>query len=412
MAGSAAQAWARGGRWFASVLVLFVAAILCSLAVVAVYLRDEVLDTDTYVATVAPLGTNPTVRTAVAQRLTDEIITRSDLQGLTTSVADKLVQEGAPSQVTDLVGPVVSGVSSFLNSKINDLMATQRFEDAWRNINRLAHQGLVTVLLGQQGKIISSEGNTVTLDIGELLTLVKQQLVSEGLTIFGKIPDVSIQYTVLESDQLPTIRTYTRLLDAAGTWLPWVALVLLFAGVLTAPNWRRGIMTGAIMVGLVALLFLAALYVVRTYYVDNLPATIKSPQAAEVVINTMLRFLVEALQTLVAAMLVFLVGAFLAGPSRFAVAIRRLLNKGIDALAGLLARAGAWVAATGRVLAAAYHPLHIGLVLLAVVIFVLVKNPGISAVVWTTVAVVLMLLVMEVFVRAGPRVAPKQPASA
>jgi hypothetical protein len=359
---------------------------------------------------VAPLAEDPTVRSAVSQRLTDEIITRSDLQGLATTLADKLEQEGAPDQLSDLVGPLVSGVSSFLNSKINQLMATQRFEDAWRNINRLAHEGLVTVLTGEQGKIVSSQGNTVTIDLGELLTLVKQQLVAEGLTIFGKIPDVSIQYTLFESDQLPKVRTYTRLLDVVGTWLPWVALILVLAGVLTAPNRRRGIIVASIMIGLTALLFLAAISVVQTYYVDNLPAEVRSPQAAEIVINTVLRFLVAALQTLVAAMVVFLIGALLAGPSRPAVAIRRLLNRGIDALAGLLARAGSWVTATGRVLAAAYHPIHIGLVLLAVIVFILANQPGIPAVVWTTVAVVLVLLVMEVFVRAGPRVRRPQPA--
>jgi len=162
-AGPGPHGAARGGRWFAAIGLLIVAALLSGFAVVAVYLRAEVLNTDAYVETIAPLGQDPTVRTAVAQRLTNELITRSDLTGLANQLAGKLEAEGGPARLSDLVGPLVSGVSSFLNTEINKLMATPRFETAWTNANRAAHEGLVTVLTGGSGKYISSSGDTVTL---------------------------------------------------------------------------------------------------------------------------------------------------------------------------------------------------------------------------------------------------------
>jgi hypothetical protein len=399
--------WGRGGRWVGAVAVLVLAAVLSSLAVVAVYLRSEVLDTDTYVETVAPLGSNPTVRTAVAARLTDEIVARTDLEGLTNELAEKLVSAGAPARVTDLVGPLIGGISSFVNSKINELMATQRFEDAWQNINRVGHQGLVTALVGGQGRVVTSEGYTVSVDLGELLSLAKQELVNQGFTIVARIPDVSIPYTLVESTALPKIRTYTRLLNTVGTWLPWVALVLFVAGILIAPNHRRGLLFGALLTGAVAALVLAAVTLARTYYVDNLPPEIKSPEAASVVITTVLRYLVAALQTLVVAMLVLVVGAFLAGPSRIAVWLRTGLNHGLDLLARLLRRTGAWAARAGRALAAVVRPLRILIVLAAAVLLVAANRPGIPAVLWTTVAVLVVLAVVEVFVRTE-RVGPSR----
>jgi hypothetical protein len=400
--------WARAGRWVAATALLLVAALLGGLAVVSVYLRDQVLDTDTYVATVTPLAQDPAVRSAVAQRLTDEIITRSDLSAIATRLADKLKQGGAPEQVSDLVTPLVSGVSSLLNSKINSLMTTDQFETAWVNINRIAHEGLVTVLTGQQGRFLTSEGDTVTLDLGELLSLVKERLAAEGLTIFGRIPDVSVPYTLVQSDRLPTVRTYARLLDAAGTWLPWVALVALLVGVLVAPDRRRAIIVGSALAGGVAVALLGAATFGRTYYVDNLPAGVQSPEAAAAVIDAMLRYLIAALQTLVVAMVVFATGAFLAGPSRVAVGFRRLVNRGLDAVAGFLRRYRGWVAATSRALTAAHRPLQIGLVLLPVVGLVLANRPGVKAVLWTTVAVLVLLAVLEVFVRARPATARSQ----
>jgi len=402
--------WPGRGRWLGACALLLVAAVLGSLAVVAVYLRSEVLDTNTYVQTVARLGEDPAVRSAVAARLTDEIITRSDVAGLANQLAQRLEAQGAPARLSDLVGPLVSGVSSFLNGKIDSLMTTERFEVAWQNINRVAHQALVTTLTGGQNQLLTSKGDTVTIDLGELLSLVKQQLVSEGLTIFGRIPDVSIQYTLVQSDQLPKIRTYTKLLNTAGTWLPWVALALLLAGILVAPNRRRGIILGCVLLGVFAALTLAAVTIGRTYYLDNLPSSIRSPDAAAAVINTMLRFLIAALQTLLVVMAVFIVGAFLAGPSRVAVGFRRLVNLGVDAGAEALRKAGRWVTATGRVLAAAYRPIQIGLVLLAVAGFILADRPGVSAVLWAAAAVLLLLVVLEVFVRAWTRAPSGMPA--
>src|SRR5262249_604984 len=76
--------------------LLVVAALLAGLAVVAVYLRSEVLDTETFVQTVAPLDNDPVVRNAIAQRVTNEIIIRSDIKGLATDLATRLEGVGAP----------------------------------------------------------------------------------------------------------------------------------------------------------------------------------------------------------------------------------------------------------------------------------------------------------------------------
>jgi hypothetical protein len=391
----------RGWRWAGASAVLVVAAVLATAGVFAVYLRGQVLDTDTYVETVAPLGQDPVVRGAVAQRLTDELVTRSDLTGLANQLAGRLEAEGAPARLSDLVGPLVSGVSSFLNGKINQLMATERFETAWVNANRVAHEGLVTVLTGGQGQVLSSQGDTVTIDLGELLTLVKQQLVTDGLTIFGKIPDVSIPYTLVQSDKLPQIRSYARALDLAGTWLPWIALIVLLAGILIAPNRRRGLLIGTVLTGLTALLALGVVTLARTYYVDNLPPTVRSPEAASIVLTTLLRYLVAALQTLAAAMGILALGAFLAGPNGVAVWVRRWVTRGLDAAGRLLARAGAWVVRIGHALAVARRPIQVGLVLLALVVLILANRPGIPGVLWATFAVLAAAAVAEVFARAA-----------
>jgi hypothetical protein len=127
---------------------------------------------------------------------------------------------------------------------------------------------------------------------------------------------------------------------------------------------------------------------------------VKSPEAASVVITTVLRYLVASLQTLVVAMLVLVVGAFLAGPGPIAFWFRKGLNWVLDGLAWLLRRTGVWAAKTGHALAVALRPLRIVLVLAAAALLVAANQPGIPAVLWTTFAVVMVLALLEVFVRA------------
>jgi hypothetical protein len=399
-----AQAAARGGkgragRWLGACALLIVAALLGGLAVVAVYLRGQLLDTSTYVSTVAPLVQDPPVRHAVADRLTDEIITRSDVQGLATDVAQRLTAQGAPDQVNQLVGPAVSGLRSFLDGKIYDLLGTAQFQRVWEEANRAAHDGVVTVLTGGKGRVVSSSGTTVTVDLGALLTAAKQALVAQGLTFVSRIPNVSLQYQLVNSTELPKLRRYTEILNGAATWLPYVVLVLLIAGVLVAPNRRRGVLTGFALLAIVAAILLAGLAIARSYYLGHLPSEIRSPDAAASVIDTMTRYLIAALQTLLVASLILVVGAWLAGPSAPATAVRRLGNKVFDAGGRLLARAGSWATATGRFLAGARLPLQVVAVLAALVALILADRPGISAVLWATFGVLAFAAVIELFAR-------------
>jgi hypothetical protein len=395
---------ARAGRWVVAGVLLVVAAMLSVLAVTAVYLRSEVLDTDTYVQTVAPLARNAAVREAVANRLTDEIVTRTDVAGLAKQLADRLVADGAPTQLRDLVDPAVNGLRSFLYNEVYKLLGTAQFQQLWDEVNRRAHAAVVTVLTGGQGQLVSSSGTTVTIDLGALLSAAKDRLVERGLTFVSQVPDVSIQYELVDSKQLPKVRTYARALDTAGTWLPFVALAVLIIGVLVAPDRRRGLVTAVVLVAVLTAVELGAIALGRTYYVDNLPSGIRSPQAAAAVIDTVLRYLVAALRALLAAALVVLVGALLAGPSRPATDLRRLVNRGLDASARALARAGSWVATIGRPLAGARGPIRVGVVLAAALGLILANRPGVAAVLWTTFAVLVAFAVVEVFAR-GARVA-------
>ena len=88
----------RAGWWRPTIaaLLVVIAALCAPAAVVARWARDEVSDTDRYVATVTPLASDPAVQSAVINRITTEIFTRVDVQAVTNQAADALAAQGLP----------------------------------------------------------------------------------------------------------------------------------------------------------------------------------------------------------------------------------------------------------------------------------------------------------------------------
>jgi hypothetical protein len=396
---------ARAGRWTGSVALVVVAALLWAAAVVAVYVHAELLNTDRYVETVAPLARDPSVQDAITNRLTDEIMTQLDVQGLVQQLTTNLEQRGAPSALAGLVGPITGGVRSFVSSLISKVVTSSQFADVWDTANRVAHQEIDDVLTTGQGQFLTANGTQVSLNVGSLLTVVKQKLVDAGFSLAAKVPDTSIMVPLFEAKDLPRIRSAVKLLNTLVWVLPLIALVLVALAILVAPDHRRGLVLGAIAFGVMMLLMLAALAIVRSYYLDHLPNN-PSPDAARVIYDTTVRFLVRALQTLT---VLFGIVAFLAwvmGPSRPARLVRRGVDTVLDAGGHGLARTGVPLGPVPAFLTRWRKPIVGGVVILALVILWSVRTPGISGVVWATVGSLLLLALLEIIARASP---PRSP---
>ena len=90
----------RPGRATAAVVLILVGALLAPVAVVAVWARGLVEDTDRYLATVAPLSEDPQIQSAVTNRLTTAIVEAVNLEDLA---------ETATGAVSDL-GPAAAAL--------------------------------------------------------------------------------------------------------------------------------------------------------------------------------------------------------------------------------------------------------------------------------------------------------------
>ena len=91
----------RWRRWTAGALIVISCA-LVPISVLAIWVRNQVLNTDRYVANVKPLATNPSVIATASTNVTNALFERVDVQDL--------AEEALPPRASFLAGPIASGV--------------------------------------------------------------------------------------------------------------------------------------------------------------------------------------------------------------------------------------------------------------------------------------------------------------
>ncbi len=392
-------------------LLIVIGCILAPISVVAVWTKNLVTDTDRYVATVAPLASDPAIQSAIADRITAEIFTKLDVTGITNQAVDALAERGLPplvaTQLHALSEPLSNGVESFVRTEVGKVVASEAFANAWTTANRTAHQALVAALTGETREGITIENDTVSINLGPIIQEVKQRLIDRGFGLASRIPNVNPSFVLVQSDYIAKARGAFNLLNAIGNWLPVVALFFLAIGIYVAKGHRRalvgvglGLAGGMLVLGLGLALF-------RTIYLDALPLGVLTRDAAAVFYDTLVRFLRLGLRSVLVFGLIIALAGFLTGRSITAVRARAGLTKGIGWLRGGAEQAGfrtgpvgAWVYTYKRVL-------WIAVIAIAALVLVFWDQPTGRVIVGITLGVLVALVIIEFLGRPPGPAAPE-----
>jgi hypothetical protein len=405
-------------RWrtvIATVLIVL-GCVLAPLAGVAVWARNQVTNTDRYVATVAPLASDPAIQNAIADQITAQVFTYLDVQGLTTQAIDAVAQQGTlPPRVADqlqaLSAPIANGIQSFTRTQVGNVVQSDAFADAWLQANRVAHAELVKALTGEGNGSITVANDTVSINLAAFIQTVKQSLVASGFTLAERIPAVEASFPIFQSDQIPRARSAFHLLTTLGNWLPFIALLLIGLGVYVAKDHRRALVGAGIGVAAGMLVLALGLAVFRSIYLDSVPSNLLPHDAAAILYDTIVRFLRAGLRTVFVLGLVVAAGAFLTGQSATATRARQglagaigWLQRGAEGAGLRTGPVGTWVQANKRVL-------RIGAVALASLALVFWTRPTGKVVIGLALALLVVLAVIEFLARPGQDVAERSAAN-
>ena len=309
-----AQARPRQPRWRRALVATLVilSVVFVPLAGVSVWVRNLVLDTDRYVDTVAPLARNEAITNVVADRLTTRLFKEVDVEAQ--------AKDALPERAQFLAGPISTGVETFVREAAKRVLASERFATVWENATRRSHEAVVEALTGE-GKNVQVKNGKVVLNLSAVIDEVVNRLDERGVTVFDSLATghKNLRVDLFDAEQLDKARSAVHLLDRARLVL--VALVFVFLGValVLSGNRRRSLIRWGI--GIVVAMGITAglLALGRAIYLGHA----QNHDAAAAAFDIIVRNLRNGIRVIALLGIIVALAAFLSGPSRVAVRIRR-----------------------------------------------------------------------------------------
>jgi hypothetical protein len=384
------------GRRMSSIICAVVGAILLPFAVITVWTQQTILDTDAYVETVAPLADNEDIQAAVTFQVTEAVAEAADFRSI--------AEETLPPAAAVLAGPIESGAKSLIQEVVAGLVASDAFADLWEDVNRIGHDNVVKVLKGDGNEVVETSGGRIVLKLGPFAKeAIKEVDAILGTNLAESIPAETIdqEFVIVESSDLSDVQDALGLLDALSWITVILALGLLAAAVLLAENRRLGFRRAGIAIVAPVIIALVLYAWARGQYNNSLSANVNNPDAATAFFDITTRFVLRSFRALLTLGLVFLLGAWVAGPSASATKVRVWW----DQLLGRASEAGAerevgpvptWVASHQRALS-------IATVVVGVLALALWTRPTGWVVILVVVAVLLVLGAIRLFAEVGRR---------
>jgi len=279
-----------------------------------VWANRQVLNTDNWTRTSTELLENPVIRDQLAVFLVDQLYANVDVAGE--------IREALPERLQPLAGPAAGGLRDFAERAANEVLSRPRAQALWADANRAAQEQFLQLIEGG-GPVVSTGGGDVVLDLTALLQQM-QERVGIGGRLAERLPPSAAQIEVLHSDRLEALQGLLKILRGLPVVLVGLSLLLFFAALAIAPEWRRQALRaygiGFVLAGAAALLVQDQAGSALTETLVNTAAVEPAVAAAWTISTTLL---VEAAWATILYGIFMVVAAFLAGPSRPMVALRR-----------------------------------------------------------------------------------------
>jgi hypothetical protein len=321
-------------------LLVIAASLVTPLALTAVWLRGEVLNTHRYVTTVTPLARNDAIVSAVADEITTALLAQVNVSDVAKDIL--------PGALGGIAPTLERSVHAYVQKLVERSLRTKQFQQLWVLANTQAHKALVAELDHKPSALLSPDGS-INIDLSNAVVVAQQALAAAGIHAFDNVQPALLQpkFQIARASSINKLRDATRTLKTLSVALP-VAVGVLFALAFALTNdRRRTLRLAGIWLALAGAAGLVGVVAGRTYYLHDVVGPDVPAAAANAFYDTVLsglRFWLK-LQCLVG--LGIFGAALLAGPSRAAVRIRSLTLRtaggAADRAAGRSVTAG-WVA--------------------------------------------------------------------
>ncbi len=302
---STAEPKRRRGRTIASWVLIVIACLLAILSVVVVYARNELLNTDTFVATVAPLAKDAAIQNTVATKVSDSLVASTDIE--------QRVKDALPPRAGFLADPIAGAVHTATYQITLKLVQSTQFHQLWEQALRQSHEQLDNLLLGNKVGAFQSTNGQVTVNLSQVENVAKEKLAAHGLSVFDKVPNYTgAPFVLFQSDQLAKLQRWIRFLNHLALVLPIATVLLLAGAVLLARDRRKGLVHAASGLFVAMAILLVGANVGRNQYLSSLKAS-QPKDATAAVIDTVDARLLDSVRVILVVSAIVAIVAFVVG---------------------------------------------------------------------------------------------------
>ncbi len=368
--------------------LLVAACVLAPLAISAVWLRSQVLDTNAYVKTVTPLSSNPAIAAAVADEVVKALFTHVDVN----AEAERVL----PKKAQFLALPLTAGLRGYTGTAVERFLATSEFRRLWQVANTQAHDALLAALDKRRSPYLAPDGS-VDIDLAGVVVAARQALAQAGLHLFDKVKPKLLQrrFVVARPSSIDRIRRVVTILKALAIALPVVSALCFALALGLSRERRRTVLRAGAGVAATAAVTIAAIVVMRTYYLHRVVGPDVPLAAAGALYDVLVRNLRLQLKLVCLGGLAVAGAAALAGPSPFAVRTRTWALR----TAGKLADEAVGESVTARWVATNKATLRTVTVVFALLLLLSAAHPNVRLLVKLTVGALLVLGALEILGR-------------
>ena len=308
-------------------------------ATFAVWVNRQALNTSNWSSTSSKILEDKQVQTALSAYLVHELFSNVNVS------AD--LQKVLPTQLQPLAGPAAAGLQQLAGTVAPKVLASPQAQVLWVQANVAAHKELLKVLNGG-GPVVSTGSGVVTLN---LHTLVSQLAASLGLSsqvaaVQSKLqgstgasaraaaqkklgitlPPANGQLVIMRSNQLKTAQDIANGVKHLAIVLPALAILLFALAVyLARARRRRTLRTSGWCFVLIGVVLLLIRRIGGDAVVNGLVKVPSNKPAVHDVWSIGTSLLYSIAVAMVVYGLVIVAAAWLAGPTRPAIAVRKFL---------------------------------------------------------------------------------------
>jgi hypothetical protein len=230
----------------------------------------RIVETERFVAALAPLADDPAVQDRIILEVTALVDEQIDISGVTSDLlsglGDALELGDRARDALDLVSePIAAGVRALVEDVVGEVVRSPAFSSAWASSVEVLHTQGIRLLSGSPDSLLALDRDgTLRLPLGPIVAEVRAALVAQGVPFAAAIPDIDRSIVIAEVPNLALARVVFQVGVTVGAWLPWIAAGLIIGAIMLAPRRPAMLRTLGVLAAIVTALLAIGFALGRT----------------------------------------------------------------------------------------------------------------------------------------------------